>query len=74
MSRLSIDITHLWRVYYVVCTQELSSPTTNSVDHLCLPPIWFQGSNPYSSAASDIILATYFFRTFTSVFLKAISL
>ena len=74
MSRLSINIIYPQHVYYAVYTQELSSPTADSVDYLCLFPIWFQRSNLCSFAASDIILATCFFRTFASIFFKAIGL
>ena len=73
-SRLNIDTTHPRRVCHAVCTQELSSPTADSVDRLRLAPIWFQGSSPCSSAASDMTLATCFSRTFASVFSRAIGL
>ena len=56
-SRLNINTMYPRRVRHAVYTQELSSPTANSVDRLRLPPIWFQGSSPCSSAAFNIMLA-----------------
>ena len=73
-SRPNINTMHPRRVYHAIYTQELSSPTTNNMDCLCLAPIWFQGSSLCFSAALDIILATYFSRTFASVFSRAIGL
>ena len=74
MSRLNINTMHPQCVYYIICMQELSSPTANSMDYLYFPPIWFQRNNLYFSTAFNIILAIYFFRTFTNIFLKVINL
>ena len=74
MSRLNINTTHLQCVHYTIYIQKLNNPTTDSVDCLHLPPIWFQGNNLYFSTTFNIVLTTCFFKTFANIFLKAISL
>ena len=71
-SRLSMDTIHPGHAFHAVWMHEVSRPTADKVDHCFLAPIWFHGSNEYSSAALLIWSTRIFSITFARVFSSAI--
>src|SRR5436190_6857499 len=68
----TMDTIHPGCAFHAVWMHEVSRPTADKVGHCFLAPIWFHGSNEYSSAALLIQSARIFSITFARVFLSAI--
>src|SRR5437762_11013948 len=68
ISKLSIDTMHPFLLLQAVCIHDVRRLSTDKVDLLLCPPIWFHGRRLCSSAASVSLVVTILSTTLASMF------